>query len=64
MYPVAWKREKEQEQEETEEAAAVNENLSGRRLRSGGFIHGLDKCLARLVCAYNAKLPSMYAAYT
>lgn len=68
---MAWKREKEQKQEgeEAEEAAAaVNENLSGRQPRSVGFMHGLDKCfmlrLARLVCAYYAKVPSVHPAYT
>lgn len=67
MYPVAWKTEKEEQKQEEEEAAAVNENLSGRQPRSGGFMHGLDKCfmlrLARLVCAYYAKVASVHAAY-
>lgn len=55
------------EEEEEAAAVAVNENLSGRQRRSGGFMLGLDKCfmlrLARLVSAYYAKVPSVHAAY-
>lgn len=61
------KAEAEAVEAEAVEAAAVNENLSGRQRRSGGFMHGLDKCfmlrLARLVSAYYAKVPSVHAAY-
>lgn len=73
LWPGKGKKEQKQEWEEAKaeaeavEAAAVNENLSGRQRRSGGFMHGLDKCfmlrLARLVSAYYAKVPSVHAAY-
>lgn len=74
LWPGKGKKEQKQEWEEAKakveaevEAAAVNENLSGRQRRSGGFMHGLDKCfmlrLARLVSAYYVKVPSVHAAY-
>lgn len=73
LWPGKAKKEQKQEWEEAKaeaeavKAAAVNENLSGRQPRSGGFMHGLDKCfmlrLARLVSAYYAKVPSVHAAY-